>query len=268
MDHLAEELERAALEDLHQAASSDLRSSLGISGQTLGSAFVSVASTLPASAIVINRAVGIGLRKPATEETIQQIIDAYQSMGVDRYFLQIHPAAEPSTISTWLHDRGLERARGWQKFSRGREAVPTARTDLTIREIGTDNGADFAAILSDAFDLGDRARPWLSQFPARDRWHVFMTYDGAVPAGTGSVFIDGEYAWIDFGATAPQFRQRGSQSSLLRHRVQFALDCGCRQMFTCTGEAVPGDAQHSYSNILKAGFKEDYVRANYAPPKG
>ena len=138
MDHLAEELERAALEDLHQAASSELRSSLGISGQTLGSAFVSVASTLPASAIVINRAVGIGLRKPATEETIQQIIDAYQSMGVDRYFLQIHPAAEPSTISTWLHDRGLEKARGWQKFSRGREAAPTARTDLTIREIGAD----------------------------------------------------------------------------------------------------------------------------------
>ena len=94
-----------------------------------------------------------------------------------------------------------------------------------------------------------------------------MTFDGEVPAGTGALFIDGKLAWTDFGATAPGFRQRGSQSALLRHRVQFALDRGCRQVFTCTGESVPGDPQHSYSNILKAGFKEDYVRPNYAPPK-
>ena len=94
-----------------------------------------------------------------------------------------------------------------------------------------------------------------------------MSYDGDAAAGTGAVFIDGETAWMDFGATSPQFRCRGSQSSLLRHRVQFALEQGCTRMFTCTGEAVPGDPQHSYSNIQKAGFVEDYVRANYAPPK-
>ena len=94
-----------------------------------------------------------------------------------------------------------------------------------------------------------------------------MAYDGDTAAGTGAVFIDGETAWMDFGATSPQFRRRGSQSSLLCHRVQFALERGCTRMFTCTGEAVPGDPQHSYSNIQKAGFVEDYVRANYAPPK-
>ena len=30
-----------------------------------------------------------------------------------------------------------------------------------------------------------------------------------------------------------------------------------------TGEAVPGDAQHSYSNILRAGFAESYLRENW-----
>ena len=266
MQCLADEIERAALEDLHDAAPPELRASLGIESRTIGSAFVSIASALPASAIVINRAIGTGCMAPETEETIREIVDAYRSAGVVRYFVQVHPDARPQQIGDWLLDCGLERARGWQKFSRGRDSVPDPRTDLTIREIGTSDGAAAAAILSDAFDLGDDVRPWLAQLPTRDRWHIFMTFEGDLPAGTGALFIDGAVAWTDFGATAPGFRQRGSQSALLRHRIQFALDHGCRQVFTCTGEAVPGDPQHSYSNILKAGFKEDYIRLNYAPP--
>ena len=267
MQSLAKEIERAALEDLHEAASPELRARLGIECRTIGSAFVSIASALPASAIVINRAIGVGIAAPETEDTIHEIVEAYRAAGVTRYFVQVHPDAQPRQIDGWLLDRGLERARGWQKFSRGREPVPEPKTDLAIREIGPSHGAGFAAIVSDAFDLGDQARPWLAQLPARDRWHIFMTFDGDLPAGAGALYIDGDVAWTDFGATAPAFRRRGSQTALLRHRVQFALDHGCRQIFTCTGEAVPGDPQHSFSNILKAGFKEDYVRLNYAPPR-
>ncbi len=252
MQNSAEEIERAALADLHEAASPELRASPGIESRTIGSAFVSMARALPASAIVINRAIGLGGMAPETEDTIREIVTAYRSAGVARFFVQVHPDARPQQLGGWLLERGLERARGWQKFSRGRDPVPEPRTDLTIREIGVNHGADSAAILSDAFDLGDRARPWLARLPARDRWHIFMTFDG-------------DLAWTDFGATAPAFRQRGSQSALLRHRVKYALDRGCRQVFTCTGEAVPGGPRHSYSNILKAGFKEDYVRPNYAP---
>ncbi len=267
MQSLAEEIERAALEDLHDAAPPELRASLGIESRIIGSAFVSIASALPASAIVINRAIGLGIQAPETEDTIREIVEMYRAAGVTRYFVQVHPDAQPRQIGDWLRECGLERARGWQKFCRGRDPVPEPRTDLTIREIGPSDGAASAAILSDAFDLGDEARPWLARLPARDRWHIFMTFDGEAPAGTGALFIDGDIAWTDFGATAPAFRRRGSQTALLRHRVQFALDHGCRQIFTCTGEAVPGDPQHSYSNILKAGFKEEYVRLNYAPPR-
>ncbi|MHA1152649.1 MAG: GNAT family N-acetyltransferase [Alphaproteobacteria bacterium] len=268
MQYSAEEIERAALEDLHEAAAPEMRASLGIESRTIGSAFVSIARGLPASAITINRVIGLGFSAPASEDTVREIVEMYQSAGVARYFVQLHPDARPDQIGHWLLGRGLERTRGWQKFCRGRDAVPEPRTDLIIRKIDVSHGADSAAILSDAFDLGDDARPWLARLPTRDRWHIFMTFDGDLPAGTGALFIDGDVAWTDFGATAPGFRQRGSQSALLRHRVQFALDRGCRQVFTCTGEAVPGDPQNSYSNILKAGFKEEYVRLNYAPPKG
>lgn len=267
MQHMAEEIERAALEDLHEAATPLMRETLGIKGRAIGGAFVSIASALPTSAIVVNRVIGAGLRSPESREAVDEIVDAYRSAGIDRYFFQIHPEAEPSDIAGWLVDRGLEKARGWQKFQRGTEPVAAAKTDLSIRRIGPDEGAASAAILSDAFDLGDAACPWFTRLPNRDRWHIFMTFNDDKPAGTGALYIDGDVAWTDFGATAPDFRRRGSQSSLLRHRVQFALDHGCRHIFTCTGEAVPGDPQHSYTNILKTGFTKGAVRQNYAPKK-
>lgn len=267
MQQMAEEIERAALEDLHKAAYPTMCEALGIEGRSIGGAFVSIASALPASAIVINRVIGAGLSAPESKETVDEIIDAFEAAGVDRYFFQLHPDAAPSDIAGWLTNRGLEKARGWQKFKRGTDPVPAAKTDLTIRRIDVTEGAASAEILTDAFDLGDLARPWFARLPTRERWNIFMTFDGDKPAGTGALYIDGDVAWTDFGATAPAFRKRGSQSSLLRHRVQYALDHGCKHIFTCTGEAVEGDPQHSYANILKAGFTEDSIRENYAPKK-
>jgi hypothetical protein len=44
MQDLASEIERAALEDLHQAATPEMRSALAIEGRSIGTAFVSIAA--------------------------------------------------------------------------------------------------------------------------------------------------------------------------------------------------------------------------------
>lgn len=267
MRHQSDEIERAALEDLHAAASPALRRRLGLEGRAIGAAFVSVAAALPASAIVINRAHGVGLGAPETEESVAEMVEAYRKAGVERFLLQLYPEARPRTIPDWLATRGLGPTRGWQKFSRGREPVPEPPTDLEIRRVGPEHGEAFGAIVSDAFDLGEAAAPWLAALAGRPRWHVFMSFEGETPAGAGALFIEGDVAWTDYGATAPRFRRRGSQGALLCARLRLALDEGCRAVHTCTGEAVPGDPQHSYANILRAGFREDRVTANYAPPR-
>ena len=262
----AEEIEQLALGDLHRAATPELRAELGIVGENIGGVFVSLAPALPSSAIVINRTIGLGLTSATSNQAIGEIVDRYREAGVKRYFIHRHPDAKPDDIGLWLQGSGLEKARGWQKFARGREPVAST-ADRNICEIGTPQGADSATILSDAFDLGDVSRPWLAQLPGQDKWHVFVEYDGDAPMATGSIYIDGDTAWTDFGATAPDYRRKGCQLALLNHRIEFALDHGCQQIFTCTGEDVPGDPQHSYSNILRAGFKETYVRENFAPPR-
>ena len=263
----SEAIERAALEALHAVATPAIRSGLGLESRAIGAAFVSVAAQLPPSAIVINRAIGLGLGQAATEPEVAEIVATYRNANVGRYFCQVHPQSKPTSIAAWCKAQGLERARGWQKFVRGRDRLGHSSSSLLVRQVGHDHAAAFSVIACDAFDLGDACRPWIERFANSDRWHLFMSFDGDEPAGTGAVFIDGDAAWTDFGATAPAFRKRGSQLALLQKRIEFALDNGCREISTCTGEDVPGDPQHSYTNILRCGFRETYVRENYAPPR-
>lgn len=262
-----ERIERAVLEDLHRAATPAVAAALGLRKYTAGGAFVSLAGELPPTGILINRAIGLGVGEPATEEAVREIVAAYREAGIQRYFVHLHPEAGPPALAGWLEAAGLVRARGWQKFERAPARPPEVQTDLVIRRIGAEYGEDFARIACSAFDLGDAARPWLRALPGRPNWHVFMSFAGDSPAGTGAIHVMDGMAWFDFGATDPAFRQRGSQAALLARRIGHAMALGCHRLLTCTGKAVPGDPQHSYRNLLKAGFRETYGRANYAPPR-
>ncbi len=265
MTPASEHIERAALEDLHAAIPAPLAQALGVRSLRIGSAFVSLASALPPSAIVINRAIGLGLAEPAGAAAVRELVAAYADAQVAEYFIHVHPDAAPSDLRAMLQAAGLVKTRGWQKFERGPQPVRPATTDLRIVPVGREHGEAFARIVCDAFDLGAVAEPWLAEIPGRPDWHAFMSFEGDTPAGTGAVFVRDDLAWLDFGATAPQFRRRGSQAALMTRRLQHALELGCRAIFTCTGEDVPGDPQHSYRNMLKAGFHETYLRENYTP---
>lgn len=237
----SELIEREALADLHAAATRELAAELRLQALPIGAAFVSIAGTLPASAITINRALGVGLGATETDATVNEMLDAFRDAAVSRYFVQRHPEARPPALVGWLLAAGLEKARGWQKFRRGREAVPELETDLRIESVGPEHGAAFGRIVCDAFDLGDAAAPWLARLPGRAGWHIFMSFDGDEPAGAGALYVRDGLAWTDYGATAPTHRRRGSQGALLARRVEHALELGCREIFTCTGEDVPGD---------------------------
>ncbi|HEX7045900.1 MAG TPA: hypothetical protein VF203_14940 [Burkholderiales bacterium] len=263
----SEAIECAALEDLHAAATAEEREALGLRTRRLGSALVSIGARLPAAAIAVNRTVGLGLAQPATPADAADIAGAYRAAGVTRYFVQLAPHAQPAAVGAWLEAAGLRKARAWQKFERAREPVAERPTDLDIRLVGPEHGGGFAEIVCAAFDLGDAAIPWLRRIPGRPGWHVYMSFDRGRPAGVGAMYVRDGHAWLDFGATRPEYRGRGSQGAIVVQRVRLALALGCRKIYTCTGVEIPGDPQHSYKNILRVGFRETYVRDNYAPPK-
>lgn len=260
----AERIERAALEALHRSAPAQVRERLGLGLDEVDGALVAVAAGEPG--ILLNRTLGLGLAAPATKQGVRRICRIYEANGVGRYFIHRHPDAQPADLVPWLREARLAPARRWMKFSRGTLPPPAAETDLRIEEIGPAHAATFGRIVADAFDLGHSAE-LLAGVVGQPGWHAYLSFDGDAAVGAGALYLHGTGGWLDMGATKPAGRGRGSQRAILARRIADAIDAGCEHLFTTTGEEAPGDPQHSYHNIQWAGFRESYLRDNYAPPR-
>jgi GNAT superfamily N-acetyltransferase len=209
--------------------------------------------------------VGLGSTGQPTADQLTTIREHYVNAGVSRFFLHVLPERFGPDYEQLLQAAGYERYRGWMKFSRGAGDVAPITTDLSLRQIGPEHASDFAAIVGPAFDFDTDFQAAIAALINASNWHVYMSFDGDTPAGTGALYMRSGIAYLDFGATHPDFRRRGAQSGILSTRIRAALAAGCTTIVTMTGEAVPGDEQHSYRNIQKAGFEEAYLRENWIP---
>ena len=225
-------------------------------------------ASAPEPSILVNRVLGIGSAYRPTLEQLANIRRLYANAGIARFFLHVIPDRIGADYAELLAEAGYEKYRGWMKFERGPGDVGEITTDLAIRKIGPENAAAFASIVGNAFDFTVEFQPAIAALANDDNWHLYMGFDGDTPACTGGLYMRDGIGYLDFGATHPDFRRRGGQTSLLNARVRAALDAGCSSIVTMTGEAVPGDQQHSYHNIQRAGFEEAYLRENWIPAGG
>lgn len=262
-DGMVELIEQQALLDWYKAATRHKLEKYDWELVKVGDTICSVSATEPS--ILVNRVLGIGTRSHPTRDQLIEIRELYRDRGVTRFFLHLVPLVMDSEIEDLLTSCGYKRYRGWMKFARGSGAIGAVDTDLDVRRIGPVEAEDFAAIVSPAFDMKPESQPVIASLADAAGWKLFMSFYGGQPAGTGAIYIRGKTAYTDWGATHPDFRMRGSQTALLNARVKFALEAGCTTIVTMTGEAVPGDPQHSYKNILKRGFSETYLRENWIP---
>ncbi len=184
---------------------------------------------------------------------------------MSRFFLHVVPDLAGPRCETLLARSGYEKYRGWMKFERDTEDVRPVKTDLSIREVDAELADGFADIVGPAFDFQPGFHPAIAALLQARDWRIFMSFDGETPAGTGGLFVRDGVGYLDFGATHPNFRRRGAQSGVLSARIQAARDAGCHAIVTMTGEAVPGEEQHSYRNIERAGFSASYLRENWIP---
>jgi hypothetical protein len=215
--------------------------------------------------ILVNRVLGLGSTAPVTRQQLHDIRQFYADQGVSRFFLHVVPEQFGPGRKALLTDSGFERYRGWMKFTRSVQAMQPAKTDLSLRRIDASHAGDFARTAAGAFDFSPTFQPVIAALTEAPGWQVFMAFDNDIPAGTGALYTSDRLGYLDFGATHPDFRQRGAQTASLRLRLQAALAAGCETVVTMTGEAVPGDKQHSYRNIEKAGFQAAYLRENWIP---
>lgn len=263
IDHKSEIIERLTLESLHQCCPSDTRQELGLDLVEISDGLVAISVGDPS--ILLNRTLGLGTNEIVSAESIDAVAAAYSAKSIPQYFVHIYDDTLSEAARKSLHGPRFIKKRGWMKFRSDAPPQHSASTDLRIEKIGVDRGRDFGEIVCGAFGMLDKSIPLLGGLANDDRWHLFVSYDGDRPAGAGALFVDGDIGWLEWGATNPDFRRRGSQGSIMAARLSLAADLGCSHVFTETGEAVDGDPQHSYRNIMKYGFEESVLRQNFAP---
>jgi GNAT superfamily N-acetyltransferase len=256
-----EAVEAAAFTDLGAAAEG--LPDLGLRQQVIGGALISAATG--DHHFLINRVIGLGVNEPATVETIRAFKGIFEETQSRRYFVHVHGDSQPADLKTLLTDEGLVAHRRWMTFVQNGTPPPSSGSDLEVRQIGNNQGEDFGRIVAACFDFADVTVAALARLPDRPHWSIFMGFADGQPAAAGALFIKDGVGWCDFGATSKDFRRRGGQRAMLGARIEAAMDMGCDLIATETGEAIEGDAQHSYHNIQWAGFEEAYLRDNFVP---
>jgi GNAT superfamily N-acetyltransferase len=257
-----ETIEESAETDWFRAASPSIVASTGLEVEDLGSAHLYLMPQV--DVLMFNRAVGIGIERPATEDDIDRIVARYQGAGVSRFLLSISPAARPDSIAAWLEARGFRRHNAWVKLHREAERVPEIATaGLRIEEIGPERALEFGKIVQSGFSMTDVAGEWIALTVGRMGWRHYLALDGGTAVGAAAMYMKGAWAWFGFAATLEEARGRGAQRALIARRITDAHVAGVRWLSIETAEDTPERDAPSFRNVVRQGFRVAYLRPNW-----
>jgi GNAT superfamily N-acetyltransferase len=267
LSSLAEAVEQAAWRDAIAATPAALLNACGIHASEIGDAMV--LASPHSESLMFNRTIGLGERKPATDETIDRIVERYRQLGARQFIVHAGAYALPMRLGRKLQQFGLQPyRRSWVKLIRPAVPVPKPDTDMTVRKAHLADASTVASIVGPAFDLTQGEAEIIAHLIGRPRWRVFLAELDGEAAGVGGMFIDGNMAHLAFAATRPQLRGRGAQRAVLHARIAAAIAAGCDFIATETGFPLTADEPSpSYHNMLWANFRPLSIRDNYAPPE-
>jgi hypothetical protein len=264
-DARLELVEAAAFTALWEAAPERVRREHGIRARTIAGAVCTAVAAAPENTM-INRVTGLGLREPPTDAELGEI-DAFFRDGGVRYAIGVSPFAAPD-LGARLEARDFEPGYAWMKFRRGVESPPMVETALRVEEIGAEHGPAFGSVVARGYGMGEFAADWLGAAAGSPSFRLLLAWEGDEPAGAGALFVGAGIGWLGLAATVPEHRRKGAQGAILAARLRTAAAAGLRELATETGELVPERPSNSYRNLLRSGFEEQYVRANYLSPLG
>ena len=210
---------------------------------------------------MLNRVVGLGVERPATESDVDAALAAF-GPGVD-FYVAVAAAARPAQLPAWLRARGLSPGWGWMRFRRGVDDLPAADMTLRVAEAVTpDERRAFARIVRISYGLPEAAEIPIANAP-HGGWQCWLALDGDELVGAAGMFTADRAAYLGLAGTLPEHRGKGAQTALLAARIRRAAELGCDVMVTETGERQEQRPSNSYRNIIRAGFSEVGVTANW-----
>lgn len=202
--------------------------------------------------VELNRILGL-----SAEEELERLEPVYKGGSV---VISLDPEAR---LDDAVRARGYRPGYPWQKFVRGVDPYESG-TSLSIGD--AEQPGAFGPVVTAAFGAPVAFAPWLDAVVGRPGWHVFVTHDGDRAVGGGALFASGSTGWLGMAGTLPEARGLGSQGAILAARITRGAELGLSQLVTETGVPREDGPGPSYRNILRAGFRETYVRPNYVRP--
>jgi GNAT superfamily N-acetyltransferase len=214
----------------------------------------------------VNRALGVTLQALGPAE-LDEIEDFYFARGLDS---SIELASwAPESVVEDLSRRGYEPA--WFRAMFVMPAPvrqPALAGGIQIVRVDDENLEDWLAVLAMGNELDNSADRAISAAFARaghavDEELGFLVYVDGQAAACGSVQPVNGVAWIGAAATTPEFRSRGLQSTLVKHRAALAgsLDCDL-----VAATALPGET--SARNLERLGLDVTHTQLVLTKKRG
>jgi len=207
-----------------------------------------------------NRIMGFGVGKPGTESVLDDAIAVFQSAGCKNYMAAVSSLAQPAHYSEWFAARGFNLGRNWAKMYRGNEPTPAFSTDLRVETIGVDQADAYADVMLSVFGMTSAYRPLLKGNIGKPGWYHSLAFAGDKPVSAGTMFVNGEVAWMNLSGTLMGYRKRGAQNAMLARGIEMGLSLGCKWFVAETREDTPESPNPSYHNMLRKGFKLAYLQ--------
>ena len=256
---VAERTEAENMIRLQEGAPAHVRAALGMASARIGGG-VALSMRHDPSGGYWRKALGFGIDRPVDSDLIGEVLAVYRANDDEGAVIQIAPELLPADWDDIRARHGLAEGSRWVKFAR--EATPFESTTNLRVEVVKDDRQEAGEVLLQGFGMPDGGLSEMFAAP-RDDMLTFGAFDGERLVAVASLFLYGESAEIAGAATLPDYRGRGAQSALLAARATAAAERGVRWLIAETGKPGPGDTNHSYNNMIRAGFRPLYARRNW-----
>ena len=213
--------------------------------------------------LALNVVIVTGAGRPASAQTIESWKQVFREAGARRFFVQVSPAADPERWEPLLLGSGLRAHNRWARLWRVRDPRPEECSGPRVERIGRDEGAVFARLVAEGFNMPAETQAWLAAPVGRSGWQHYVAFEADEPIGAAVLVTGGPMGWLSFAATREDRRGRGAQSALIRRRLTDAFARGCTHLAVETAEDKPEKPAPSFRNLRRFGFRFAYYRPNY-----
>jgi hypothetical protein len=202
----------------------------------------------------IGRVYGFGVFKPATEASLDAILQTLSTAQASQIRFRVPPTGQRAEITEWLTERGLRRSTFVVHWIAATVPVRPVETGYVLRRAGPSEVTRFGELIALHYHLKE---PGSAAFHARleeiPGMACFMAFDGDTAIGTGATYYDGAGCILEYGTTLGPYRKQGLQKAMIGYRLNIAAAAGCE--WACASTI---GADRSSRNLVRQGFVKAY----------